>query len=149
VFGTLWFDLVNGVLARPSAEGSARRLPARCRLSVETLESRDTPSGGLHAPDVLEAPPPDAGTAPAVVDDTAAVGYDAQRGYPQPPTRGPALHGNLTVNMRPGAVLPQTNGPSPGGTAVASGQSAPAGTAPATPASAPLTAAITAVFAGL
>ena len=81
-----------------SAPRGARR-PARSRLTLESLERRDTPSGGhntfpQHSADPAGAPEV---SKAAHVNQGLAAG-DQQNGYPLPPTGGP-------TRLAPGDVL--------------------------------------------
>jgi hypothetical protein len=88
------------------SRGTRRHRPARRRLTLESLERRDTPSGGhntvpQHGTDVIGAP--ETSKVAHVAAELAA--GDRQSGYPLPPTSGPTRPAPDTVIASPTAVL--------------------------------------------
>jgi hypothetical protein len=84
-----------------------RPRPARSRLTLQSLERRDTPSGGghntlpQHSTDVVGAPET---SKVAHVASELATG-DRQNGYPLPPAGGPIRTTTGTITAPPTAVL--------------------------------------------
>src|SRR3954449_4573163 len=89
------------------SRATKRPRPARGRLTLESLERRDTPSGGGH--NTL----PQHSTVIAGAAETSKVAHmaaelatgDQQNGYPLPPTSGPTRPTTDTVIASPTAVL--------------------------------------------
>jgi hypothetical protein len=110
--------------------------PARCRLMVEALEERALLSGGPHHHTVVAVHVTSTTVTTTLLEDTVT-GVDAQRGYPLPPSKGPALSGTVGVNPVPAPVLPPMNsssaanattGPGPSGGSLSGGVTAGGGT---------------------
>ena len=93
-----------------SAPRGARR-PARSRLTLESLECRDTPSGGHNTFPQHSADPAGAPEVAKVahVNQELAAG-DQQNGYPLPPQTRPQLTGTIGVTARPVAVVGLSQG---------------------------------------
>jgi hypothetical protein len=100
----MFFEFWSRQLVRLWTVQSARPSLHRARLLVEALEERALLSGSPHH---------HGGGGPPINDN--GNGVDAQRGYPLPPGKGPALDGSVGVAPIPTPVLPPMNGPGTGG----------------------------------